>query len=58
MEFIGYLLRLQEPAVGPHPEADESSPHPPTQFPKDPFNITLPFMPRSSEWSPLFRLSS
>jgi len=28
MESKGSLLHLQEPAIGPHPEPNESSPHP------------------------------
>jgi hypothetical protein len=39
MEPEGSLLCSQEPATGPHPESDESSPHPPTFFPSDPFQI-------------------
>jgi hypothetical protein len=33
MEPEGSLLCSQQPAIGPYPEADESSPHPPTAFP-------------------------
>jgi hypothetical protein len=29
MEPEGLLLCLQEPAIGPYPERDESNPHPP-----------------------------
>jgi hypothetical protein len=32
MEPEGSLPCLQEPATGPYPESDQSSPHPPTLF--------------------------
>jgi len=34
MEHENLLPRSQEPAIGPYPEPDESSPHFPTLFPK------------------------
>jgi hypothetical protein len=37
MESEGSLPYSQEPATGPCPEPDASSPHPPTLFPKDTF---------------------
>jgi len=33
MEPEGSLPCSQQPATGPFPEQDESSPHPPTEFP-------------------------
>jgi hypothetical protein len=33
----GSLLCSQDPAIGPYPESDESSPYPPTLFPYDQF---------------------
>jgi hypothetical protein len=47
MELEGAFLCLQEPAIGP----GESNPHPTTVFPKVHFNIILPSMRKSSEWS-------
>jgi hypothetical protein len=32
MEHKGSLQCSQQPAIGPYPELDESSPHPLTQF--------------------------
>jgi hypothetical protein len=37
METEGSSPRSQQPATGPYPEPDESSPHPPTLFSEDPF---------------------
>jgi hypothetical protein len=37
MEAEGLLPCSQEPATGPCPESDESSPHLPTIFPQNPF---------------------
>jgi hypothetical protein len=37
MESEGSLPCPQDPAIGPYPELDASSPHPPTLFPYDPF---------------------
>jgi hypothetical protein len=33
MELKGSLLCLQQPAIGPYPEPDESTPHPLTPCP-------------------------
>jgi hypothetical protein len=33
MEPEGSLPYSQQPATGPYPEPDESTPHPPTSFP-------------------------
>jgi hypothetical protein len=44
MKHEGSLPQLQEPATGPYPEPDRSSPCPlPTHFSKIHFNIILPF---------------
>jgi len=51
MESKGSLLYSQEPSSGPSPEQDESSPHPPTHFPKIHSNVIFPSMCRCSEWS-------
>jgi hypothetical protein len=37
MEPEGSLPFSQKPAIGPHPEPQKSSPHPPTLFPSDKF---------------------
>jgi hypothetical protein len=37
MEPEGLSPCSQQPATGTYPEPDESSPHPPTLFPKDAF---------------------
>jgi hypothetical protein len=41
MEPKSSVLRLQETATGPDPESDESSSHPPSLFPQDPFEYYL-----------------
>jgi hypothetical protein len=45
----GSLLLSQEPAIGPLPEPDESSPYPPTLFFDMPFN-TITFTPGLLLW--------
>jgi len=53
MESKGSLPFSQQPATGPCPEPDESSPHRPTLFLcKIHFNITLPSTPRPSRDEP------
>jgi hypothetical protein len=47
MEPEGSLPCSQEPANGPYPEPDESSPHLPTQFPQD---KVVPVLPPN--WAP------
>jgi hypothetical protein len=47
----------QQSATGPCLKPDESNPHLPTLFPKIHSNITLPSMPRSSEWPLPLRFS-
>jgi hypothetical protein len=45
----------QQPANGPYPEPDKSTPHPsPTNLSKVHFDPILPSTPRSSEWSVSF----
>jgi len=46
----------QEPAAGPCPEVDETSPHLPTLYQLR-FNIILLSTPRSSMWPIYFRFS-
>jgi hypothetical protein len=58
MEPEGSLLCLQEPATGPYPEPDKSSPHLPPYSPKIHSNIIFPSMPTSSMFSFPFRFSS
>jgi hypothetical protein len=41
MEPEGSLPCLQEPATGPYPKPDESSPHPKPYVPNTHFNIVL-----------------
>jgi len=48
MEPEGSLPCSQEPAIGPYPEPNESSPYHPTYFSKIHSNIILPPMLRSS----------
>jgi hypothetical protein len=43
----------QQPATYPYSETDEWSSHYLTHFSNIYFNIILPFMPRSSKWSPI-----
>jgi hypothetical protein len=50
MEPEGALPCLQQPATGPHPELDESSPHLTVPFVKIHFNIIHPSTPRISKW--------
>jgi len=50
----GSLPCSQQLATGPYSEPDESSPQPPTDFPKIQSNVILPSTPRSSEWTHLF----
>jgi hypothetical protein len=57
MEPEGLLPFSQDPATGPYPEPDASSPYSPTYFPKIHSNIILPSRPNSSEWSVLFKFS-
>jgi len=45
----------QQPATGPYPEIEQSSPHIPTLFSS---NIIIPYMHRSPEWSLLFMSSN
>jgi hypothetical protein len=52
MEPEGSLLHSQVPATSLYPEPAQSSPYPPTShFLKIRFNITLPSMRGSSQWS-------
>jgi hypothetical protein len=53
MEAERALPCSQQPATGPYPEPDESSPHLPTCLCKIHSNINFPSTTRSSEWSPL-----
>jgi len=57
MEPKDSLTDSQEPATGPYPESDASSPHLPLYFPEIHY-IILPSMPRWSRWSLPFRFSN
>jgi hypothetical protein len=49
MEHGDSLLSTQDPAIGPCPEPDDSSPH--FHVLKTNFYILLPSMPKSCKWS-------
>jgi hypothetical protein len=58
MEPESSLPCTQQPATGQYPEPDESNLHPRYHLPNIHFNIILPSMPTSSEWSRPFKLSN
>ena len=51
MEFEGYFQHLQEPAICPYPEPDQSNPCPPLHYLKIQLNIILLSRLGSSKWS-------
>lgn len=58
---VSQLVNASRPAASPiisHSKAHKSSPYPKTQFPQIRFNITLLSIPRPSEQSQPFRLST
>jgi hypothetical protein len=57
MEPEGSLPCTQQPATGPYPQPDESSPHIPPYLRMFHSNIIFPSTPRSSKWSLSFRRS-
>jgi hypothetical protein len=60
METAGLLLWTQEPITIPYSDPDESSQNPIKLFLKHKihFNIILPYLPRTSEYSVSFRHSN
>ena len=57
MESEGYFRHIQDPAICPYPDPDQSSPCPPLCFLKIQLNIILLSRPGSSKWPLYLRFS-